>query len=1012
MKQNRSIFPRRAVGCLFVLLLATALPARAVTSRLHRGVDAAAMNAWVDSVMAQLSVPERIGQLFVVGSDTKMTDPVRRKLKQTLEHCHAGGVLFSAGTPEDQLALTLEAQSLSRVPLMVTMDGEWGLAMRLSGTPVFPRNMTLGAVQDDSLIYAYGREMGRACRRMGIHVNFAPVLDVNSNPLNPVIGIRSFGEDPDEVSRRAVAYARGLEDEGVMSVGKHFPGHGDTSEDSHKTLPSVTRTRAQIEECDLLPFRRYIDAGLSGIMVAHLRVPALAPDSRPSSLSPAVVTDLLQKELGFDGLIFTDALEMKGAVSATPALDALRAGNDVLLKPLDPVREYDSLVDAYNKGEISEALINAHCRKILCYKYLLGLNRYKPLPAQSLRDDLNTLEARKLIRQLASRAVTVLRNDDEMLPFTRLDRSRFGVVVVGDNKADAFVARLREYAPVASLARLRADSGEEAVAAARVAVAKGNRTIVALFSSDDKEVQAAQRALADAPHTTLVFFISPYRIERYKELVAAADAVVVAYEANATMQQCAAETLFGGNAAGGRLPVSVGDIFRRGDGIDIPASRLGHALPEEVDMDSRVLCRIDSIVQEALDKQAFPGCQILVAHRSKIVYERAFGYFDSEKTRAVTTEDLYDLASVTKAMATLPALMWLCDHEQVSLDAPLGFYLPEMREYDLSAITLRQTLMHESGLPSAISLRKLLFDPDSYPAPLLKRGRDSNYRIQVDKGWYAHKNSRLKPWLVNDTRNEKFTFAVADNLYGEKHLPDTIWHTILSVERAKKINYVYSDLNFVILQKLAERVSGESLDRFIDRRLLQPLGAYRMTYLPRRKFDVSHIVPTEDDAFFRHQLVVGYPHDELACFLGGVSGNAGLFSNARDIAKVLQMLQNRGTYGNEEYLEATTVQLFTATKSDRSRRGLGFDKPDTDNPAKSPTCEEAPASVYGHTGYTGTAFWVDPDNDLIYIFLCNRVHPHRWNTLLSDMNIRPRIQSLIYQSLAPAATQLSHTESE
>lgn len=417
-------------------------------------------------------------------------------------------------------------------------------------------------------------------------------------------------------------------------------------------------------------------------------------------------------------------------------------------------------------------------------------------------------------------------------------------------------------------------------------------------------------------------------------------------------------------------------------------------------MDSHTLSRIDSIVQEGIDSMAFPGCQIIITRHKKIIYDRAFGYFDYDKSHAVESDDLYDLASITKAMGTLPAIMWLNDHEQVSLNAPLCFYLPEMRDYGLSAITLRQTLMHESGLPAGISLRRLLIDPDSYTPPLLKHGRDSEYPVQVDREWFARQESRLKPWLFNEEKNKSFSTLIADGLYASPSLTDSIWHKILSVSRSDR-RYRYSDLNFVILQKLTEQVSGEPLDRFIDRRLLQPIGAYHTTFKPREKFPVSQIAPTENDQLFRKQLITGYPHDELACFLGGVSGNAGLFSNARDMAKILQMLQNNGTYGLEDYFEPTTVLKFTTEKSSLSRRGLGFDKPDPERPQNSPTCEEAPASVYGHTGYTGTAFWVDPDNDIIYIFLSNRVYPHRWNTRLFDMNIRTRIQSVIYQSLQP-----------
>lgn len=988
---------------LLILLCGTAWLATAQarqTPRLMREVDQRAMNQWVDSVMQRLSVPERIGQLFVVGVDNNLNERTKERLRTLIEQCHVGGLLFSKGTAPDQATLTNMAQSLARVPLLITMDGEWGLAMRLKDTPSYPRNMTLGAVADDSLIYAYGREMGRACRRMGIQVNFAPVLDVNSNPQNPVIGNRSFGENPDNVSRKARLYAQGLEDEGVMAVGKHFPGHGDTHEDSHLTLPSVLRDRAHLDTCELLPFTRYIRAGFSGLMVGHLLVPALdSTGNRPSSLSPRIVTSLLQEEMGFDGLIFTDALEMKGARSASIALDALLAGNDILLKPLRPEAEFEQLVQSYQNGTLPQEIIDHHCRKVLQYKYILGLHTRPTVETDSLTEELNSPESRLLIRRLSAQAITLLENRDEVLPFTHLNRQRFGVITVGAQNAAPFVNRLREYAPISYVSRLHAASSEEEIKGIIDVITHSTTTIVALFSRKEEDRQLAQKILKKATGKILVFFTSPYSLPEYETLIADADAVVMAYENTPVMQECAAEALFGGSAIDGKLPVTAGP-YPAGSGLYTPECRLGHAYPEEVGMDSHTLSRIDSIVQEGIDSMAFPGCQIIITRHKKIIYDRAFGYFDYEKSHAVESDDLYDLASITKAMGTLPAIMWLNDHEQVSLNAPLCFYLPEMRDYGLSAITLRQTLMHESGLPAGISLRRLLIDPDSYTPPLLKRGRDSEYPVQVDREWFARQESRLKPWLFNEEKNKSFSTLIADGLYASPSLTDSIWHKILSVSRSDR-RYRYSDLNFVILQKLTEQVSGEPLDRFIDRRLLQPIGAYHTTFKPREKFPVSQIAPTENDQLFRKQLITGYPHDELACFLGGVSGNAGLFSNARDMAKILQMLQNNGTYGLEDYFEPTTVLKFTTEKSSLSRRGLGFDKPDPERPQNSPTCEEAPASVYGHTGYTGTAFWVDPDNDIIYIFLSNRVYPHRWNTRLFDMNIRTRIQSVIYQSLQP-----------
>ena len=967
---------------------------------LYRNADTEKMMHWADSVFNTLSLEEKVGQLFVLGVDVSLSARNKELVKKYIQELHIGGVLFSKGTAKEQAELTNYCQSLSKVPLMVTLDGEWGLSMRLTDTPKFPRNMVLGAIGNDALIYAYGKEVGRQCRRMGIHVNFAPVLDVNTNEKNPVIGTRSFGDDPETVARKAIAYARGLESEGVLSVGKHFPGHGDTSEDSHKTLPAVSHTREHLEQFELPPFQHYIDSGLGGIMVAHLNVPSL--DNRsgyPASLSPAIARQLLQEELGFSGLVFSDALEMKGA-SGFPDLSAraLLAGNDILLKPLAPVTRVEELLKAVKKGTVPYSLIEEKCLKILRYKYILGLNHCDPIPLENLEKELNSAKSQQLVRELYASALTVLKNEKEILPFKKLD-SRTIALVSADPKQDAgFLKMLNNYAPVESVV-INAQLTEAEWSKKLSRLDRCNTVIVAVHSGKSADVARIQRICKNR-NVILAFFTSPYVLKSYAAVIRPAEAVILAYEDNAVTQEYAAQTLFGGSRANGRLPVNIQNLFPRGTGIRIEPTRLGYARPEETGMDASVLDKIDAIVQEGMEEHAFPGCQILIAHRGKIVYAKTFGNFDYAGTHPVQDNDVYDLASVTKTTATLPAVMKLNDSRELLLNQRMSTYVPELqKDAQKRQFTVQDALFHETGMPATLSVFSLFLDKASYGDHLYQQKRDETYRIQIDEQLYAHKDARLTNDLFSTTGSGAFPVTIAENLYASDRVPDSLFASIVNIGMRKNKRYLYSDLNFILLQKAVEKISGQPLDQYLYKNFYAPLGASTTTYRPIGHIDRSRIAPTENDALLRKQTVTGYPHDELAAFSGGVSGNAGLFSSANDLAKLLQLYLNEGEYGGERYISAATVRHFTRTKSPNSRRGLGFDKPDTNNPAASPVCPEAPASVYGHTGFTGTCFWVDPDNELIFIFLCNRIYAHRWNKNLTKLNIRPRIQSVIYEAL-------------
>lgn len=941
--------------------------------------------AWSDSVYRTLSTREKIGQLFVVGVNATDNESTRNSVVRLVERYNVGGLLFSKGSAAGQAAITNLAQKKSKVPLLITADGEWGLAMRLADTPRFPRNMTIGAANNDSLTYAYGREVGRQSRRIGIHVNFAPDMDVNSNPANPVIGSRAFGDDPNTVARLGILYSRGLSDEGILPVAKHFPGHGDVSADSHKTLPVNNKSLQEIADEELVPFKEYIEAGMKGIMTGHLHVPALDPSSGlSSSLSPVIVDTLLKRSLRFNGLVFTDALEMKGAETEKQALKALLAGNDILLKPLNIAKSVAEIEEALADGSLAEERFEEAVKKVLRYKYSLMHERDIDVDMANLTKDLNSAEAEGLIYSLYAGAVTLLKNDSALVPFKNLDAKRFTVMNFGSSSSSPFTRMCSTYTDIN-----KSGDGERIM-------------IAAIHSGNAKYLQQVKEA-CEGKRYVAVFFTSPYSLGRYADIIKNAEAVVLAYENETLPQECAAEVLFGGIGANGILPVNIPGLFARGTGLKSVATRLGYAPAEIVGMDRDSLKVIDYIVNEGLREGAYPGCQVLVARHGKIIYNKAFGTLNGEERNPVGENTVYDLASVTKCTATLPAIMRLCSDGVFDPENKLSASLPELNGYPVGEITGKEALYHESGLPSGISWASLLIDTASYDTPLFSGHRKNEYKIQIAERVYANADAKLRSDLFAGERGKEYNIRITDSIFALNSIKDTILAEIVKITPKSTKKYKYSDINFLLLQRCAERLSGVQLDKYVDSLFYAPLGMTHTGFRPLTRFSRDEIAPTEDDDFMRKELLQGYTHDETACFTGGVSGNAGLFGTASDLAKLLQMFLNDGSYGGERFIGEECIREFTHGKSPNSRRGLGFDKPDMENPDKSPTSESAPASVYGHTGYTGTAFWVDPDNELIYIFISNRVFPHRWNTKLMKMNIRPRIQSAIYSSIKDKA---------
>lgn len=968
---------------------------------LYRSVDKTAMNQWADSVFDTMSYEERIGQLFMVISDPKTDTRTMQRLTRYLDELKIGGILFHKGDPVLQAEVTNRLQKASRIPLLVSLDGEWGLSMRLSGTTRFPKNMMLGAIEDNALITEYGKEVARQCRELGIHINFAPDIDVNSNTDNPVIGLRSFGENPNAVAEKGIAYARGLENEGIISVSKHFPGHGDTAEDSHYTLPVVHHDLPRLDSVELYPFIQYINAGFAGVMTGHLFVPALdKTHNKPASLSRPIVTGLLQTKLGFSGLTFTDALAMKGASvkkADNPSVMALLAGNDILLAPAAPINDFNAVKEAIDEGLLDLKEIEAKCLKILQYKYIAGLNHYKPVETKKLSERLNSPHAAWLAAKLNAEAITLLKNTSDLVPLQQLDKKKIAALSIGDGTGNEFQTMLNRYDTVACFSIGRSSTATQ-VQQVYKQLEKYDIIICGIHSVRIPESQAL-RQLAAKKELIYAFFTLPYFCKEYKNSVQKAKVVLMAYEQTPLAQKYAAQVLFGGIPARGKLPVSIPGLYYAGTGIFTEKTRLGYHEPEEAGLNALRLNEIDSIVQEGLNGKAYPGCQVLVAKDGMVVYDKAFGYYTYDEKQPVTENAVYDLASASKAAGTLLAVMKAYDTKKFNLNNKIADFIPELKGSNKKDLTVKELLYHQSGVVPTINFYINAIDKDSYKGSLYSGSKDATHPVRFDGNTFVRNDFSYLPALVSDTKKPGYHLEVGKQFYLNDSFKDTIIQDIRDSRLGTRGKYVYSCVNFIMLKMMVENQMKQPMDQLLHADFYGKLGARHTTYNPLYVMDTLLIVPTEDDQFIRRQLLRGYVHDEAAAFQGGVSGNAGLFSNANDLAKVLQLFLNQGVYGGESFLSTETCRLFTQSKSPSSRRGLGFDKPLMGNPKASPCGILTPPSVYGHTGFTGTCFWVDPDNQLVYIFLSNRVNPTRANNKLGSLDIRTRVQDVIYKSI-------------
>ncbi len=946
-------------------------------------------NLWADSVLKTMSEDQKIGQLFIFDVYPTQTEFHFKQVDEAIEKYHVGGVLFFQGSPTKVATLANRFQNLAKIPLFSSLDAENGLAMRLDSTFVFPKNMTLGAIQNDSLIAAFAQEIAFQCRRIGVNMNFAPVADVNSNPKNPIIGNRSFGENPYRVARHVITFSKHLLRNRVMPVAKHFPGHGDTDTDSHFALPTLLHDRARLDSVELLPFRLAIKDSLPAIMVGHLYVPILDEQvNRPASLSKKVL-DFLQKDLNFEGLIITDALNMKGAgikAEGDIELEAVLAGNDLLLQPKHMKAAFEKIRKALQERKLKPEELDRRVRKILKHKYLIGITDKSKtfVPLQNVVKDLQNPRAQILRQTLYKQAVTVVRNPHNLLPFVDLTNKNFASIVIGTAKDNDFQKTLSKYAFFEHHA-LPKNAPENECSRLADRLWKKEVVIIGIHALQDKEhanrygispqISQMIEKLNGLTKVVVVVFGNPYSLKYVEK----ADYLVAAYEDNATVQQAVPQVLFGASINNSRFPVNASPILKEGLGSNIRfLNRLEYNfIPESVGMRSEVLGRIDSLANYAIKHGATPSLSVLVARKGKVVFQRNYGHYTYDKKKELEENAVFDLASVTKVVASTLGMMHLYDKGEIDLDNKISEYLPDLKGTNKENLTLKNILIHQAGLVQS--------------APYW---------------WRTLEKGDLNPKYYQRNCSDSFGVQVGENLYVRTDIEENIWEWLKASELRKtgKISdgvygYLYADVGFYMLKRLIEKQVGKTMPVFLEEIFYKPLGLETMTYNPLKKMEAERIVPTEIEKKLRKKEVRGYVHDPDAAILGGVGGHAGVFSTINDLAILLQMTLQNGKYGGKDYFKPETVAFFAHNRVNAyNRRGLGWDKPIKGYGG--PSSGLCSMQTYGHTGYTGVSVWVDPAYDLVFILCSNRTYPNGGvNSKLITLGTRNLIQATVYEAM-------------
>jgi len=939
-------------------------------------------NKWIDSVFNSLTPSERLAQLFMVAAYSNKEMKHVKEIKELITTYKIGGLIWMQGGPVRQGKLANYYQSIVKTPLLFSIDGEWGLAMRLDSTPRYPKQMTLGAIQNDSLIYLMGRQIGKECKRIGLHVNFAPVADVNNNPLNPVIGIRSFGENKYKVSQKAYMYMQGMQDEHIMANGKHFPGHGDTDSDSHKTLPFINCSRDRLDSLELYPFQYLFDRGLGSVMVAHLNIPCIDTTTNlASTLSPKIVTDLLKNKMQFKGLIFTDALGMQGVAKyyAPGIVDvkALLAGNDVLLFSGDVPKAITEINKAIVEGKISQQEIDVRCKKILQAKYWCGLNSKPEIITRNLTKELNTKESTIINDKLAEASITLLKNELNFLPLKRSDSLKIVEISIGIEEENTLCQTLKNYMYTEHVG-LKHDAKPNQIADAFTKIKKADVVIIqlnkaTLKSENNYGVGNQSLRLIDSisklKPTVLILLTNPYILNKI-ENVNNFKSVILAYEYMPSILKASANAIIGIGKVNGKLPVTT-SLFKYNSGLELEPIILKKQTSIKTSYEKKKFALIDSIALYGISEKAYPGCQIVALKDGQLIYQKSFGnYTYNEDASEVNNATIYDLASITKIASSALALMKLESEKKFDYKKMLGDYLPYLKGSNKDSLVIENVITHQAGLQAWI------------PFYLKTLKKDGEYKA----GYFSSKHSFAYP------------IPVANKLFSKQNFIDTMYKRIVASKLENQGKYLYSDLGYYFIEQIIEQQSGKKQDVYVQD-LFSKIGI-QLSYLPLKYFSIEQIAPTEMDTKFRKQIVQGYVHDPGAALLGGVAGHAGLFGTAIDLAKLMQLYLNKGELNGVQLLDSAVVRDFTSCHfCPNNRRGLCFEKPEPDEKKDSPVTNLCSLESFGHSGFTGTFAWADPKNNLVYVFLSNRVYPDTEPNKLAKLGIRGKIHRAFYEAV-------------
>lgn len=919
-------------------------------------VETDSKTSWADSVFQTLTLESKIGQMLMVDltrTGSLSDQAIREDIRDRMDRVQPGGVILFAGDPLESGILVSWAQHVSSLPLFVALDAEWGAGYRLSGLSRLPDAMAIAATGNTANARFSGQVTAEEASTVGINVLFAPTVDVNTNPANPVIGTRSWSDHPDSVSAYAGAFIRGVAESGLLPVMKHFPGHGNTSRDSHTDLPVAEATQVAFDSIHLAPFRSLMKDSLAAIMSAHI-IPEghLFSDTAAATFSPRILTDLLRDSLAFGGLVFTDALNMAGAVSAgSPAersIRAILAGADVLLMPPDELDTKQAIIDAVRQGRIPAERIDTSVRRILATKERLNLDSASlGVDTEQLfrtQEDHTTGDA---IRFMARDAVTVLK-DEAVLPLKPSDR--MALISID------FRARNRgPEGPAAGLRQELEDRTGQRIN--HVEIAPGTWTgqvrtvlrnaedadvlVVADYTGNTpvfgwNPVQFLRDAASGSARLVYVSFDKPYALP---DLVDIPDVIVQSYDASGAMAAATADVLFGLAASKGRLPVTISEDWPRGSGLALPARFAAPGPAASVSLDDATLNRLDAYLDRAVADSAFPTAALAIGRDLTVAHQTLHGYHTFDRERSIEERDLFDLASLTKVISTTTAIMLLVEDGLVDLDRPVADYLPAFGENGKGMITVRDLLAHVGGLIPFV--------------PFHMRGVRSGAEVR------------------------------------RRILSDTLAYEPGSQSR-------YSDFGPITLAWMTEAITGESFDAFVSKRVFEPLTMVDTGYLSNRNRNLENAVPTEIDDYFRRRTLQGEVHDETAWLLGGTAGHAGLFSTVRDLTRFAGMLSRDGRVGDTVFLRPETLRRFTQRTDPEGRhtRALGWD-------TKSMTGYSSAGSrfgprSFGHTGFTGTSFWYDPDSHLYVILLTNRVYPTRDNR--KHIPVRPAVANAAFEA--------------